>query len=524
MKRISSRNRIDSSLEEPAGRQVCIVTTASVPWKTGTAINPLLRAAYLAHETTCKVTLVIPWLAVEEQAAIFPEGLTFFKPSEQAAYVRTFVLERCRFTADFDFVFYPARYDKLFFSISPAQGSSIIDAIPYEKRDCAILEEPEHLNWWERRNRWTDEFQHVVGVMHTNYYQYVLEEAGQAAAHIIRRTTGWLTRIHCHKVIKLSDAIQDLPRSVTQFTHGVASGFLEVGKASAAQRGQLLGAPIQAAGDQQTDADSASQAPLADDEGSFDRGAYFIGKAVWGKGHGTLLQRMKEAKDAGSSFHLDCYGSGEDEEEIKARAAQLGLDIDFRGAIDHLSPDVHGYKVLVNASLSDVVATTTAEALAMGKWVLVARHPENAFFEQFKNCLIYESSDDFVRLWKHAIENDPPPLTQEDYDRLTWEAATQRLLQAAAIRAEEWPSTTERVADLAIWNFYRPFSWIEVLSRALGKHGGGRDAEADLLRLASEDPELLAAPPPPLSEQRSVRMSLVHRWHGWRLQIGGGAA
>lgn len=33
-----------------------------------------------------QVTLVIPWLAVEEQAAIFPEGLTFSKPSEQVCW------------------------------------------------------------------------------------------------------------------------------------------------------------------------------------------------------------------------------------------------------------------------------------------------------------------------------------------------------------------------------------------------------------------------------------------------------
>ena len=55
------------------------------------------------------------------------------------------------------------------------------------------------------------------------------------------------------QVVKLSDAVQRLPRQQTQFVHGVPESFLEVGAAKAAQAASPGGR-------------------------RFGKGAYFIGK------------------------------------------------------------------------------------------------------------------------------------------------------------------------------------------------------------------------------------------------------
>jgi digalactosyldiacylglycerol synthase len=65
----------------------------------------------------------------------------------------------------------------------------VCGAIPDHLADICILEEPEHLNWFKApftAKAWMEKFQHVIGIVHTNYMAYVKADImGHVASPLI---------------------------------------------------------------------------------------------------------------------------------------------------------------------------------------------------------------------------------------------------------------------------------------------------------------------------------------------------
>ena len=186
------------------------------------------------------------------------------------------------------------------------------------------------------------------------------------------------------------------------------------------------------------------------------RRAYFIGKLLWAKGFDQLLELQASFRDRiGENFEIDIYGSGPDEDEIKrafygdesdengildkfnkwssSRNRRQSIPANFMGRLDHSRLAGDTYSIFINPSLTEVLCTTTAEAIAMGKWAIIPSHPSNAFFVQFENCLPYRNRREFASTLKYALNNDPPQLSDEFANLLSWEAATMRCVNASAI-------------------------------------------------------------------------------------------
>eukprot|EP00252_Welwitschia_mirabilis_P019620 TRINITY_DN4592_c0_g2_i2.p1 TRINITY_DN4592_c0_g2~~TRINITY_DN4592_c0_g2_i2.p1 ORF type:complete len:534 (+),score=110.15 TRINITY_DN4592_c0_g2_i2:137-1738(+) len=395
-----------SGVEDDQKLHVAIFTTASLPWLTGTAVNPLFRAAYLAKIGEWKVTLVIPWLTKSNQALVYPNNMIFESPPEQEKYILQWLEERIGYKPSLILTFYPAKFaqdKRSIFAIG-----DITNCITEKDANVAILEEPEHLTWFHHGKRWTKKFKHVIGIIHTNYLEYVKRESyGVMKAFLLKYVNTWVTTIHCHTVIRLSGATQNFPNSIVCNVNGVNPKFLEIGQNIAVER--------------------------KDTSNYFSKGAYYIGKMLWGKGYRELLDLLSMHQNELKGFQIDVYGNGEDSDAIKEEARKLKLQINFNPAIEHSHEQIYRYRVLINPSLSDVLCTTTAEALAMGKIVVCADHPSNEFFKSFPNCITFIDYEEFIVKVRLAMSMEPIPLNNDQQHTLSWEAATERLIECSKL-------------------------------------------------------------------------------------------
>ena len=424
-------------------RIIWVVTTAALPWMTGTAINPLLRAAYFSQmnrpfsQGMSTVTLVVPWLeSPNDRVELYGPTWESKTQQDQDAYIRTWLketallpLEASLETAGIRIQFYPARLHTRMHSIF-AMGD-ICSLLGEENLDVCFLEEPEHLNWYRApgKHGWRDKFRHVVGVGHTNYLEYFRQDgvATAIASPAFAMYSSWMVRAYCHKLIKLSEVLQTFSpeKEVVSNIHGIRKEFLLEGQSNLLKSG-----------------------------------TYFLGKLLWAKGLDQLIGlETAFKKHTGAFFNIDIIGSGPEEDDIKrAFAGSQANEVDkkqtvtlpksrhefrkskipaqFLGRQDHLQACRH-YKIFANPSLSEVLCTATAEAVAMGKFVIIPAHPSNKFFEQFPNCLMYSSRREFVTLMQYALEHNPAPLSEELSYQLTWEAATERCMVASVIKRRD---------------------------------------------------------------------------------------
>jgi digalactosyldiacylglycerol synthase len=285
-----------------------------------------------------------------------------------------------------------------------------------EGADLCVLEEPEHLNWYHDGENWRERFKLVVGVVHTNYISYtqIYQPENTFKVRIINQL---MCQAYSDRVVKLSDSLQDLPRSMVCNVHGVRSHFIEEGR----RKAKALNLGLR----------------------PFKNKVYFIGKVLWAKGHRLLIDYMsgEELKRT----RIDVYGEGEDLPAVKAATKNASLDLRFRGARDHADPSLQCYKVFVNPSQTEVLSTTTAEALAMGKFVVIEKHPSNEFFYQFSNTLTYETPQQFRETLNKALSSTPAPLSEAESHALSWAGGTERFLETVEECART--ATCQEVGD-----------------------------------------------------------------------------
>lgn len=135
----------------------------------------------------------------------------------------------------------------------------------------------------------------------------------------MRLLVSWMCRAHCHRVIKLSGTLEKVApeKELVENVHGVRGAFLDAGE----EVGRRLH-------------ESPESDPVFGSEA--EPSVYFIGKLLWSKGLGSLMELLRYAEESADlRVSVDMYGGGPDKDVAEAKAKKLELHMPFHGPVDH---------------------------------------------------------------------------------------------------------------------------------------------------------------------------------------------
>jgi len=358
---------------------VVIVTTASLPWRTGPSFLSLWHAVGLKDQGF-HVAYIIPWLSPKCQKKLYGK-IYFYNQEDQISCLQKEALRLDMSTIP-EILFYPAYYFSSLRSILPTKN--IFSTIP--SCDTIILEEPEHLCWHPFSSSKSISSQtKVIGCVYTNYEYYIsnaMPKGFQWVGVLIGKWNRSLMKKYTDMILSISPAV-NLKKLYHPHEEGRITGVL---------------APY------------FKVAPVLENE----KRIYFLGRLVWDKGFNMLIKISSK-----TGLKIDVYGDGPDEVSIKKASQKAGASLNFMGPSSSPWEEVlPKYKIFLNPSVSEVLCTATADALVAGRLVILPECPANKPFMKYENTFFYNSFEGALTMLEKAIDTQPthPGKIRHDFE------------------------------------------------------------------------------------------------------------
>ncbi len=356
-----------SSQSQEYDYDITVLSTAALPWRTGPSMFCVWHAggfARLGHKTA----LGLPWLDRTSQIRLWGEE-RFKTPQEQEDWIRQEALHMGVPPLP-DIFFFRGVFSKTTFSI-------FVTSDPYKaapKSRFYVVEEPEHMAWipciTPRRKLETEK---ILGIVMTNFGFYIRKPKRPdraAFAAIVEWRHKKLMRKYSDVIAPLSPAIdlEGLNHPVIrQQVTGVLDSFKSVPAVLPTQHG-----------------------------------VYFMGRLVWDKAVDVVIDCAHQL-----DVPIDIFGEGPDQKAMEDRAHALKAPVTFKGPSYSPWLDIEPYRVFFNPSLSEVLCTTTAEALVAGRHVVIPDCPANTPFYDLPNVHVYQNDSGIEHALKTALATLP---------------------------------------------------------------------------------------------------------------------